>query len=332
MENPFLDRKAMAESSGSLRIWWIYSGIAMLVAIPIGSIYLGTAGMVNGEEFSPDDFSQRSFFYNKVPWIGTTLWGLTHSDRTSALQRRLIAEGLIQPTGSKIWHLIRDNLTDPNRSRAYDARILVAYLKLQDDSSNSYWDRWIDDHPKSARIFWPRVADLARHRLYGAIPGAIAPSGPDGVGWQDSHILGRRPRSSRERPAGRSVSSNCYRDRWDGSSAVVLNRRRSRRKKDPQPRIRQRYSEKQRHCPKGVCPQIAFARIGSFPNRRSAVIDQTIQSPQHDRPVVEAVWREPKKHSMPADPIPVRNEGHRPPRVLFRLSQGSDLFRIDVVQ
>jgi len=160
----------MAESPSSSRLGWIYAGIAILIITPIIGIYLMTAGMVGGEEFCPDDFSQRNFFYNKAPWIGTTLWGLTHETKNSVLQKRLIADGLIQPTGNKTWHLVRDNTTDPNLSSAYDARILVDYLNMSDDSFQSYWDRWIDEHPKSAKIFWPAVADLARHKLYWAIP------------------------------------------------------------------------------------------------------------------------------------------------------------------
>ena len=163
----------MPESTASSKTWWIYAGIAAIIITPIALLYLATAGIVAGEEFCPDDFSRRSFFYNKAPWIGTTLWGLTHGNKKSVLQSRLIGDGLIQPTGNKRWHLVWDNTTDPNQSRAYDARILVTYLDMTDDAFESYWDRWIDEHPQSATIFWPAVADLARHDLYWGIPAVM---------------------------------------------------------------------------------------------------------------------------------------------------------------
>jgi hypothetical protein len=51
-----------------------------------------------------------------------------------------------------------------------DARFLLDYLDLPGTESNSYWEQWNDKHPQLAKIFWPVIADLARHEMYLAIP------------------------------------------------------------------------------------------------------------------------------------------------------------------
>ncbi len=155
---------------------WFWATLIFLVfAIPFGLLILIGSGSRSGEEFSPDDFSRRSFTYNRVPGLGWVLRKKRHMDLTGPLERNLISSGLIVPATNdpKVWHLC-DDFSDSFPSKAvpidYDSRLLTGYLDLESSSGGSYWDQWNDDHPQVAKVLWPMVADLARKNCYLGIP------------------------------------------------------------------------------------------------------------------------------------------------------------------
>jgi hypothetical protein len=47
---------------------------------------------------------------------------------------------------------------------------LTNFLDLTDDEGDDFWLGWNEKYPKTAKIFWPRVADLARQEMYLKIP------------------------------------------------------------------------------------------------------------------------------------------------------------------
>ena len=148
--------------------------IASLVAIPIAAVVLLSMGITAGEEFSPDDFTRRRFFYNRIPIFNWTVFKKTYTDTTPNFEQDLLSNNLITAANNvpQVWHLSEDSGVeyDGLQPTECDARFLVDYLDLQGTESNSYWEQWNEKHPQLAKIFWPVVADLARHEMYLAIP------------------------------------------------------------------------------------------------------------------------------------------------------------------
>ncbi len=133
-------------------------------------LYLFIGGRVQGEEFSPDDFSRRSFSYNVMPIFKITLQGIHYQYSTPVFEQTLFADGLLGNVNSAVnsakqWHLIDDTISDP-RSADFDARILCRFLDLTGPDSVSIWFQWNRKYPKLAAQFWPIIADLARANLY----------------------------------------------------------------------------------------------------------------------------------------------------------------------
>lgn len=153
------------------KYFWI-TLLIMVVATPISLLVVFGMGQNSGREFSPDDFSRRSFQYNQVPGLDWVIIKKTYRDTTTNLEQDLIADKLIVPVTNqtKVWHLFRDSGDSSLPSHDCDARFLTDYLDMEDDDGNNYWTRWNEKHPLSAKVFWPRVADLARDEMYLKIP------------------------------------------------------------------------------------------------------------------------------------------------------------------
>lgn len=156
----------------------LVAGLFALAAIPIGMLLLFAYGTVRGSEFSPDDFTRRQFAYHQIPWLNWTVSGIEYTDITQELEQTLATDRLIRrrilPKGQKkTWHLFYDSAVPD--SHACDARFLTTYLDFSDwDSttatSTPFWLTWNEKFPRSAKIFWPTVADLARNEMYLTLP------------------------------------------------------------------------------------------------------------------------------------------------------------------
>ena len=145
--------------------------LAILIFLPIAGLIVYSMGDYSGEEFSPDDFTSRSFNYNQTPGLKWILRKKKHYDTTRIVVKELVADNLIVPVRypKKNWHLIYDS-GGSVISHECDARFLTQYLELTDDDGDYYWIEWNEKFPKSAKIFWPLVVDLARHEMYLRIP------------------------------------------------------------------------------------------------------------------------------------------------------------------
>ena len=150
-------------------IWWIL-GISIVIGLPF-LLYLLIGGIVEGEEFSPDDFSRRYFSYNIMPIFGTYIQGIEYHDKTPVFEQTLLADGFLgrttaAPELGKQWHLIYDNASDAE-SRDFDAKLLIRFLDLIDiENHESIWDKWNEKYPELAKDFWPIVAAMAKSYLY----------------------------------------------------------------------------------------------------------------------------------------------------------------------
>ena len=149
--------------SRSIFIWLA----GLILVVPVLCLVLLGLGQVSGVEFSPDDFSRRSFSYNQMPLTGWVVMKKVYSDKTSDLEKSLTADRLIRSVilKKKRWHLVSD-FGSSVISHQCDARFLTGYLDKLDNDGNSYWDTWNTDFPKCAKVFWPEVAELARDEMY----------------------------------------------------------------------------------------------------------------------------------------------------------------------
>ncbi len=154
-------------NSSKARSILLVSLLVMLIVVPVLFLIMLGLGTVQGVEFSPDDFSRREFSYNQMPLTGWIVSKKQYVDLTSDLERSLVVNKLVPAVvlKKKRWHLVSE-IGPPVISHECDARFLTGYLDKLHDEGGNYWDTWNTDFPKSAKVFWPHVAELARDEMY----------------------------------------------------------------------------------------------------------------------------------------------------------------------
>jgi hypothetical protein len=158
------------------RTFVIVTVVVSLVVLPILFMLLSAWGEKSGVEFSPDDFSMRSFDYCRLPLIGWTRRGIKYKDVDNATAKMLIDDDWIRATGrnQKRWHLVSESipaLISQNKiPAACDARFLTEYFDLSNKDGIVLVTHWTDENPDSAKLFWPMVAEMARDSLYLPMP------------------------------------------------------------------------------------------------------------------------------------------------------------------
>lgn len=167
----------MAQTTSRASLFLKIALISLALLTPVFLLVMLGMGQTSGEEFSPDDFSRRSFSYNRVPYFKWTLIGKQYVDVTPALEQTLVDDGLITAVKNspQVWHLYHDSGTSFGEDKPpdCDASLLVGYLDLLNPEGDSLWDSWNERYPESAKIFWPMVAELARNEMYLAMPDII---------------------------------------------------------------------------------------------------------------------------------------------------------------
>ena len=120
---------------------------------------------IAGKEFSPDDFTARSFSYRRSPFSGTLRSGRINEfydvDNFS-----IVNDGHVKIVNSnpKKWDLFRENMQVGDRlSGEFDARFLTHFFNYNSE-------QWTVAYPKKAAILWPEVATMAREGLYIYLP------------------------------------------------------------------------------------------------------------------------------------------------------------------
>jgi hypothetical protein len=152
-------------------VYWLWGGVATLglaVAVLIATLLFGQHG---GEEFCPDTFNRRSFFYFQIPLVGIQVTPIFRDDTTNSLENYLVAGKFLtrSAAGNPRWDLVTA-VSAGSRVVRGDAQILCSYLDTADENSRLVWQRWSDTHPEAAKVLWPRVAQLARQQLYLLVP------------------------------------------------------------------------------------------------------------------------------------------------------------------
>jgi len=151
--------------------YWLLGVLATLgfvFAVLVATLLFGQHG---GEEFCPDTFARRTFFYFQIPLAGIQVTPIFRDDTTNSLENYLIANNLVQtkPANPPRWDLVRAIGTGCGTVRG-DAEILCNFLDATDAEDDLFWQKWSDKHNELAKQLWPLVADLARQQLYLLVP------------------------------------------------------------------------------------------------------------------------------------------------------------------
>ena len=161
------DQESEQDKPDKKRLFILLTCLGLALAIPVVCLIVFGIGQVTGVEFSPDDFSRRSFHYNQMPLTGWVVLKKIYTDETTDVEKSLVNSQLVPVVIPKKqrWHLVSESGVSVV-SHECDARFLTGYLDKYDDDGNNYWDTWNTEYPKCAKVFWPEVAQLARDEMY----------------------------------------------------------------------------------------------------------------------------------------------------------------------
>jgi tetratricopeptide (TPR) repeat protein len=131
-----------------------------------------TFGLVAGQEFSPELFERRTFFYHQIPILGIQVRPVVRDRSRTILEQFLVKQKYV-PVTAKVeqarWDLVFDNYHADGSSEC-DASILCEYLDTYTADGDFLWEKWSRDHTEQAKLLWPAVAELAQAELYVVIP------------------------------------------------------------------------------------------------------------------------------------------------------------------
>ena len=147
----------------------IFAGVALVLLVFVGCLYISFGCHYAGKEFSPDDFTARYFTYRYEPITGTVLSRRTFTKDSDTLLTSLVADKFVKPINKKekTWHLIQDNGSYfSGASVDSDARFLISFLSLQNENGENTWTAWNSENPKLASVLWPFIAEMARDEMY----------------------------------------------------------------------------------------------------------------------------------------------------------------------
>jgi hypothetical protein len=144
-------------------------GIAISIVVVFFALLVwASASYHQGVEFSPDDFSSRSFEYYQDPMTGFIFRGRTYS-ATYDNHPDLVTDKLISPRNisPKTWHLISEKSSwTRSISHDCDARFLYVSLNQLTEDQTGFWEDWNSNYADHAKILWPLIAEMARDDLY----------------------------------------------------------------------------------------------------------------------------------------------------------------------
>ena len=157
---------------------WAYL-LVLLVAGPllIAEFY---GCSVSGREFSPDDFTARSFSYRRSPFTGTLRSDRSNEDHEFDCTA-IVDNGHISVVKStpKRWDLFQENMQYSDElSSEFDARFLTHFLDYNSQ-------QWTTDHPEKAAVLWPEVAKMSRQGLYLYLPEVMLAAIPEDYSYSN---------------------------------------------------------------------------------------------------------------------------------------------------
>jgi tetratricopeptide (TPR) repeat protein len=154
-------------AGGRVLIRLLISLAVVLGTAALSVLFTSLFGHVHGEEFSPDTFQRRSFYYYQIPVLHIQVWPITRIDRTGDLEKYLTKQtyvGTGKPAEPR-WDLVSATWISRD-SYLCDARILCKYLDTRSANFDVHWLKWTEDNPALAKLLWPAISKIAGQQLY----------------------------------------------------------------------------------------------------------------------------------------------------------------------
>jgi len=160
--------RSVSESKWLDALPYIIFSLVGLIGL-VGVVFI--FGRVSGEEFSPEAFQRRRYWFYQIPVLKIQISPVAHENVSTGLEDRIATDiKAVNTTDPSVtWDIVTANRAGRSVYSG-DARILCDSLEIGDTSGNLVWEEWTDDHKELATLLWPLVAEVARARLYVLIP------------------------------------------------------------------------------------------------------------------------------------------------------------------
>lgn len=150
-----------------------WNSVVILVGIAIVVVVITTATLlwflsgqaVSGEEFCPQTFQYRTFYYRRVPRVNKVVSATILSPQTLPVSSSVLQH--VQRLPGERWDVV--TVTEGFRSEVRSPKILIDILSST-TSGGSFWDAWSKEHPDLAKLTWPLVQRAAMANAYELIP------------------------------------------------------------------------------------------------------------------------------------------------------------------
>jgi hypothetical protein len=150
-----------------------WNSIVILVGIAVGVLVISSVALlwflsgqaVYGEEFCPQTFQYRTFYYRRIPRINKVVSATILSPQSLPVSSTVLQ--YVQRLPGERWDVV--TVTEGLRSEVRSPKILIEILSST-TSNGSFWDSWSKDHPELARLTWPLVQRAALVDSYDLIP------------------------------------------------------------------------------------------------------------------------------------------------------------------
>jgi len=121
---------------------------------------------ISGEEFCPQLFQKRDFYYYRIPGtkirIGSTTLSTAASPCSTFILTHLAVNNPIE------WQVSK--ASQGTRSTELGPMVLLNYLKTLNADGANAWDDWSFHKPAQAKVLWPTVQQVSEKNLYFCVP------------------------------------------------------------------------------------------------------------------------------------------------------------------
>ncbi|MCU0710963.1 MAG: hypothetical protein MUC43_02810 [Pirellula sp.] len=150
-----------------------WNGIVIGIGVVLVSILVGGMALlwffngqaVAGEEFCPQTFQLRDFYYRRLPWVKTIVTPTRLNLKPLPVSTSVLQH--IKRLPDERWDVAMVNEGVQQDIRA--PRILIQALSPS-TTSGSFWDSWSNKHPELAAVTWPIVQQAAVLQAYEIVP------------------------------------------------------------------------------------------------------------------------------------------------------------------
>jgi len=124
-------------------------------------------GTVEGEEFSPQRFERRRYYFYCLPFTRWQISPTFGNNVTGSLESTLLKDKLVRtvPQVPARWDLV--SVGDSLRVQRAIAALLTDVL---DGYAGFGWEEWTKANPARAQLLWPAIQEMAELDAYELIP------------------------------------------------------------------------------------------------------------------------------------------------------------------